>query len=145
MLTGAGLRPEAWIIVLGAPLAVLGVLAVKPPGDVAATYLIVVVVVAAIAAFRISEASRGFTAWMATTFGAVYVALLAFVPGILAVAPDVPPSAPLGGVLDSGRLWLLLLVLTVWSYDTAAYLTGRRVRSRQVSGPHLAQARRGAA
>jgi len=125
LLRSAGLQVEAWIIVVGAPLAVLGALVMNPPVGVAGTYLVVTVVVAAIAAFRVTEASHGFTAWMATTFGAFYVALLAFVPGILAVAPAVPSTAPLGGILDSGRLWLLLLVLTVWSFDTVAYLTGR--------------------
>ena len=125
LLRGAGLPVEAWIIVIGAPLAVLGALVVKPPVDVAGPTFVAVIVVAAIAAFRVADVSRGFTAWMATTFGAFYVGLLAFVPGILAVAPAVPSTAPLGGVLDSGRLWLLLLVLTVWSFDTAAYLTGR--------------------
>ncbi len=125
LLQSAGLRVEAWIILIGVPLAVLGALVARPRVDVAVIYLVAIVVVGAIAAFRVTEASAGFTAWMATTFGALYVALLAFMPGILAVAPGVPPTAPLGGVLDSGRLWLLLLVLTVWSFDTAAYLTGR--------------------
>ena len=92
------------------------------------TYLVVVIVVGAIAAFRVAEASHGFSAWMATTFGAIYVGLLAFLPGILLVAPLVPATAPLGGSLDPGRLWLLLLVLTVWSFDTFAYLTGRTYR-----------------
>jgi phosphatidate cytidylyltransferase len=125
LLRSAGFGVDAWIVVIGAPLAVLGALIAKPPVDVAVTYLVVVIVVGAIAAFRVAEASHGFSAWMATTFGAIYVGLLAFVPGILAVAPLVPPTAPLGGILDPGRLWLLLLVLTVWSFDTAAYLTGR--------------------
>lgn len=125
LLRGAGLQVDAWIIVVGAPLAVLGALIAEPGVGTAATYLVAVIVVAAIAAFRVADVSRGFAAWMATTFGAFYVGLLAFVPGILAVAPAVPSTAPLGGVLDAGRLWLLLLVLTVWSYDTAAFLTGR--------------------
>jgi phosphatidate cytidylyltransferase len=125
LLRSAGLQVDAWIIVVGAPLAVLGALIAEPRVGTAATYLVAVIVVAAIAAFRVADVSRGFAAWMATTFGAFYVALLAFVPGILAVAPAVPSTAPLGGILDAGRLWLLLLVLTVWSYDTAAFLTGR--------------------
>jgi phosphatidate cytidylyltransferase len=125
LLRGAGLQVEAWIMVIGAPLAVLGALLTKPRGEVAVAYLVVVIVAGAIGAFRVSDAGRGFTVWMATTFGALYVALLAFAPGILAVAPVVPGNAALGGVLDSGRLWLLLLVLTVWSFDTAAFLTGR--------------------
>ncbi len=125
LLRSAGLQVAAWIILIGVPLVVLGALVARPRVDIAVIYLVAIVVVGAIAAFRVTDATHGFTAWMATTFAAVYVALLAFVPGILAVAPDVPGTAALGGVLDSGRLWLLLLVLTVWSFDTAAYLTGR--------------------
>jgi phosphatidate cytidylyltransferase len=125
LLQVAGRAVEPWIVVAGPPLAVLGILLAKPPIGVAETYLVVVIVVAAIAALRVTEPVRGFAAWMATTFGAFYVGLLAFVPGVIRVAPAVPQTAPLGGLLDSGRLWLLLLVLTVWTFDTAAFLTGR--------------------
>ena len=84
-----------------------------------------VIVIAAIDAFRRPEARDGFLAWMATSFGALYVALLAFMAGILVIAPAVPAGAAFANVLDAGRIWLLVLVLSVWSFDTFAYLAGR--------------------
>jgi phosphatidate cytidylyltransferase len=62
---------------------------------------------------------------MGTTFGALYGSLLAFMAAVLVVAPPVPDDALLAGTLDEGRTWLLVLVLTVWSFDTFAYLAGR--------------------
>jgi phosphatidate cytidylyltransferase len=70
----------------------------------------------------------GFLAWLGGSFGALYPALLAFVAGILVVAPAIPAAAPLAGTLDAGRSWLLVLVLTVWAFDTFAYLTGRTLK-----------------
>ncbi len=55
----------------------------------------------------------------------LYPSLLAFCLAALAIAPFIPESSPLSGVLDPGRAWLLVLVLTVWSLDTFAYITGR--------------------
>jgi phosphatidate cytidylyltransferase len=62
---------------------------------------------------------------MATVFGALYVSLLSFVLRLGHAAPAIPPDAPLA-VLGPERGWVLLLVLAVWSYDTGAYLVGRR-------------------
>ena len=85
----------------------------------------VVVVVAAIDGFRRPEVHDGFLVWMSTVFGVTYVSMLAFMAAILVWAPPVPDDALLGGFLDDGRIWLLVLVLTVWSFDTFAYLSGR--------------------
>jgi phosphatidate cytidylyltransferase len=62
---------------------------------------------------------------MATTFGALYVSMLAFVLRLGHAAPATPGTAPLA-VLGAERGWILLLILAVWSYDTGAYLVGRR-------------------
>jgi phosphatidate cytidylyltransferase len=62
---------------------------------------------------------------MATTFGALYVSLLAFVIRLGHAAPGVPAGAPLGA-LGTERGWILLLLLAVWSYDTGAFLVGRQ-------------------
>jgi phosphatidate cytidylyltransferase len=79
----------------------------------------------AVEAFRRPEVRDGFLAWLGGSFGALYPSLLAFVAAILVVAPEVPGDAFLGSYLDAGRTWLLVLVLTVWSFDTFAYLSGR--------------------
>ena len=76
-------------------------------------------------AFRHPEVRDGFVAWMSTTYGALYVSLIAFLAGILAVAPAIPADAVLHGYLDAGRTWLLVLVATVWTFDSLAYVSGR--------------------
>ncbi len=94
------------------------------PGFIA-VYVAAVLIVLAIDAFRRAEVRDGFLAWMGGSFGALYPSLLAFMAGILVVAPAIPPSAPLEGFFSAGQTWLLVLVLTVWSFDTFAYLSGR--------------------
>jgi phosphatidate cytidylyltransferase len=91
-----------------------------------AVYVAAVLVILAIDAFRRTEVRDGFLVWMGGTFGATYAAMLAFMAGVLVAAPDVPDDALLGGTfLSAGQTWLLVLVLTVWSFDTFAYLSGR--------------------
>jgi len=63
--------------------------------------------------------------WMATTFGALYISLIGFVVRLGHAVPAVPDGAPLAG-LGAERGWILLLLLAVWSYDTGAFLVGRR-------------------
>jgi phosphatidate cytidylyltransferase len=86
----------------------------------------VAVVLVAIGAFRAIDPRTGLATWIATTFGALYASLLGFVPALGAVGP--PPTdgsalAPFG----ADRAWILVLVLGVWAYDTAAYFVGSRV------------------
>ena len=91
-----------------------------------AVYVAAVLIILAIDALRRPEVRDGFLVWMGGSFGAVYAAMLAFMAGVLAVAPDVPDDALLGGTfLSASQTWLLVLVLTVWSFDTFAYLSGR--------------------
>ena len=91
-----------------------------------AVYAAAVLVVLAIDAFRRPDVRDGFLAWVGGSFGAIYPALLAFAAGILVVAPDVPQNALFAETpLSAGQVWLLVLVITVWSFDTFAYLSGR--------------------
>jgi phosphatidate cytidylyltransferase len=83
------------------------------------------VVLVAVASFARPNPRDGLSIWMATTFGALYVSLLAFVIRLGHAAPDVPAGAPLGA-LGAERGWVLLLLLAVWSYDTGAFLVGRQ-------------------
>jgi phosphatidate cytidylyltransferase len=62
---------------------------------------------------------------VSTVFGALYVGLLSFIVRLGLVAPAVPADAPLSA-LGAERGWILLLILAVWSYDTGAYLVGKR-------------------
>jgi phosphatidate cytidylyltransferase len=84
------------------------------------------VVLVAIGAFSRADPRDGLATWIATTFGAVYAALLGFVVAVGAAGP--PPAA--GSVLaplGPDRAWILVLVLGVWTYDTGAYFVGRRL------------------
>ena len=96
------------------------------------------VVLVAVAAFARPDPRDGLATWMATVFGALYVALLAFVVRLGHAAPAVPAgrAARLRSARERG--WILLLVLAVWSYDTGAYLVGKQLRADQVPDPHLA-------
>jgi CDP-diglyceride synthetase len=110
------------------PLAVLGLVWLEPRAGWVALAVAAVLVILAIDAFRRPDVRDGFLAWLGGSFGALYPSLLAFMAGILVVAPPIPGDAPLVGVFDAGRSWLLVLVLTVWSFDTFAYLAGRALK-----------------
>lgn len=128
LLALAGLPGERIIGLAAAPLAVLGMAVLGRREGVIATFVAAVLVTSAIAAFRHQVPRDGFLAWAGTVLGALYVSLLAFVPAITAAGPVLTPLAPLGGFLDRGVIWLLVLVLTVWSFDTFAYLAGRTLK-----------------
>ena len=82
------------------------------------------VILAAIAAFRWADPGDGAEAWVRTVFGAAYIGLLAFILRILVLDPPLPAGAPLAW-FGGGRAWLIALVAGVWTYDSAAYATGR--------------------
>jgi phosphatidate cytidylyltransferase len=126
LLPAAGFPVQPLPGVLGPPILVLAMgLDVADAGWLA-VYVAAVLVILAIDAFRRTEVRDGFLAWMGGTFGAVYAAMLAFVAGVLVAAPEVPSDALLGDTfMSDGQTWLLVLVLTVWSFDTFAYLSGR--------------------
>ena len=56
---------------------------------------------------------------------AFLASLLAFVVRLGYAGPTPPDSAPLA-VLGAERGWIVLLIVAVWSYDTGAFLVGRR-------------------
>ncbi len=84
------------------------------------------VVLVAVAAFALPNPRDGLVSWMATVFGALYVGLLSFVVRLGHAAPAVPDDAPLV-VLGAERGWILLLLLSVWAYDTGAFLVGSQL------------------
>jgi phosphatidate cytidylyltransferase len=125
LLARTGLRVAPLPAVAVAPIAVLGITWEGLSAGWVAVFIAASVIVLAIDAFRRPAVEDGFRAWLGGSFGAVYPALLAFTAGILVIAPP-PESEPLlGDALDPGRTWLLVLVLTVWAFDTFAYLSGR--------------------
>ncbi len=127
LLRSGGFVVEPWLGVAGALLAVLdAVLGPRYPA-VSVGYVAIVVVAFGTIALRQPEPRLGFQAWLSGAFGVLYVGLLAFTVRILEAAPPIPATAWLVGILDAGRVWLLVLVLGVWTYDTFAYLAGRGI------------------
>ncbi|CAN5755503.1 phosphatidate cytidylyltransferase [soil metagenome] len=128
LLARAGLPGERAIGLVGAPLAVVGMSFAGHRQGAVAAFVAAVFIVSAMAAFRQRQARDGFLAWTVTAFGTLYVALLAFVPVIASVGPVLTPFALVGSFLDRGMVWLLVLALTVWSFDTFAYTAGRTLK-----------------
>ena len=113
---------------LGAVLALTVILDAVFPGVLEGSGLLLIavgVVLTAGASFTKQDPRDGLATWMATVFGALYVSLLAFVVRLGHAGPAVPAGAPLE-ILGPERGWIVLLILAVWSYDTGAYLVGRR-------------------
>lgn len=126
LLRAAGYPP---LPALGTALALAVVLDAAFPGVLEGSELLlgaIGIVLVAVASFARSDPHDGVAAWMATIFGAVYVSLLAFLLRLGHAAPALPADAPVSW-LGAERSWILLLVLAVWSYDTGAYLVGRRL------------------
>lgn len=113
---------------LGSALALTVILDAAFPRVLDGSGLLLVaigIILVAAASFTRPDPRDGLATWMATVFGALYVSLLAFVLRLGATAPAVPADAPLAA-LGPERGWILLLLLAVWSYDTGAFLVGRR-------------------
>ena len=130
------------LVGLGIVIALAIVVDAAAPVDLtgsAAILVAVAVVLAAVGAFARLDPREGLAAWMATVFGGTYVGMLAFVVRLGNAAPALPASAPLASVIDSQRAWVLVLVLTVWAYDTGAYLVGRTFGERFGAATGLAR------
>jgi phosphatidate cytidylyltransferase len=126
LLKAAGYPP---FLALGTALALFVVLDAAFPQVLEGSGLLLVavgIVLVAVASFTRIDPHDGLQTWMATIFGALYVALLSFIVRLGQAAPDVPPGAPLS-VIGGERGWILLLLLAVWSYDTGAYLVGKNL------------------
>jgi phosphatidate cytidylyltransferase len=144
LLDAAGFQPPLVVdLALGMAIAVAGVLAVnepgiggalgdllrrsEPPGAALLTYAGGVLVLGLIGLVR-GEPRAGFLTWATSSFGLAYVALLAPFMALVGhlAPPDGSATSAVGIVgLPSGVAWAALLLLTVWGYDTGAYLTGR--------------------
>jgi phosphatidate cytidylyltransferase len=126
LLRQAGYEIYAPIGILGAVALVLEP-AVRGSGLAGVGIVVgLIVVLAGVAAFRWTDTRHGLEAWMTAVFGALYVGLLAFLPRLWEVAPPLPETA-VAVQLGAGRAWFVLLLLTVWSYDTGAFLVGRQI------------------
>jgi phosphatidate cytidylyltransferase len=125
LLASAGYASLSW---LGIAIAIAVVLDGAATESLDSSGLLILAagsILAAVGSFARRDPRDGLPTWFGTVFGAFYVALLSFVLRLGQAAPDVPAGAPLAG-LGGERGWILLLVLTVWAYDTGAYFAGSR-------------------
>ena len=129
LLNGAGVPAATWLAVAGAVAVIAGgygLVTFVGPDAVPAATLVVLGAVAAAALLAFLEHRAATARPLAGTLAAVlYPAQLVFLLFVLAAAPTSAPSSPFASLLDGGRVWLLILVATVWSLDTAAYAVGR--------------------
>src|SRR6476619_3407956 len=126
LLHGGGYAP---FLALGTACAVTIVLDAAFPEVLEGSGLLlgaIGIVLVAVASFIKADPRDGLQSWMATVFGAFYISLLSFIIRLGHVGPDIPASAPLN-FLGPERGWILMLLLTVWAFDTGAFLVGRTV------------------
>jgi phosphatidate cytidylyltransferase len=124
LLKPAGYPAMPW---LGLAIAVAIVVDAAVPTVLAGSGTILAaigILLAAAGAFTRTDPRDGLNAWIGTVFGALYVGLLAFIVRLGTAGPALPASAPLA-VVGSERLWIMILILAVWAYDTGAYLAGK--------------------
>ena len=129
LLTMAGMPALSALSISGACIAVIAIpfaLTSAVPFAISLGGYVAIVAALAVVVSLVADLSDSKSReWLGSAIGVLYPALLAFVVAILYVAPSAHPGAPLVGVLDYGRKWLLVLVLTVWALDTCAYVVGR--------------------
>jgi phosphatidate cytidylyltransferase len=97
------------------------------------------IVLVGVAAVTRPDPRDGLAAFITTTFAALYLGLLGFVIRLSTGGPPVDPGTPLG-MLGPDRAWVLVLVLVVWAFDTAAYGVGRQL-GRHRFMPHISPAK----
>jgi len=135
LLTAAG---HASFPTLGAVLAMVVALgdSVRPVGGGSGLLLLAVgLVLVGVAGLTRPDPREGLAAMMTTVFAAAYVGLLGYVSRLADAGPAVDASAALGW-LGAGRAWILILILGVWTYDTAAFFVGSRFGRRHFI-PHI--------
>jgi phosphatidate cytidylyltransferase len=114
--------------ILGMALALVVVVDAAAPAELRGSSVLLAAVglcIVAVGAFALPDPKVGLVAWMATTFGGLYVAQLGFIIRLGSAVPPLPTNAPFHA-LGADRAWILLLVFGVWAYDTGAYFIGKQ-------------------
>jgi phosphatidate cytidylyltransferase len=129
----AGLAADTVAAVAAPILAVLAFQLLIPPTGIELGWLLIAPAVAgwlmimAAQSLRHHDPLTGFRSWSGSLLASAYPSLLAFAAGLVALGHAAQPAQASVTLfnLDLGRTWLLVLAATVWSLDSAAYLTGR--------------------
>jgi phosphatidate cytidylyltransferase len=121
---------STWLVVTWTPLAVFFIgMSVEPSFElrhlVIAPGIAILMMAAAVAAAAQADPRTGLRVWVGTVMAALYAGMLGFMVLFVGIGPDIPNSALFGYPMNSGKIWLLILVATVWTLDSAAYVTGR--------------------
>jgi phosphatidate cytidylyltransferase len=125
LLTAAGQPTMPTFGVVLAAVIALGDAIKDLPGGSGLVLTALAIVLVGTGALSRQDPREGLVVFAMTLFGALYVGLLGFVPRLASAGAPVDAGAPLGW-LGSERAWILVLLLCVWAYDTAAYFAGRR-------------------
>jgi phosphatidate cytidylyltransferase len=126
LLRRAGL-PVPTVVIAGLAVLAVAEAAAAPLGVdwLLPAWLVLLVVLGGALALVATDTREGLLRWVGTVFGALYAATLAFLLRIVVTADPQSAGGELTQLLDAGRAWLLVLVLGVWAYDSAAYAVGR--------------------
>jgi phosphatidate cytidylyltransferase len=130
LLRKAGLGAATWLAVTWTPLAVLFIgMSVEPSFElrhlVVAPGLVILVIAAAVVAVAHKDPATGLRVWVGTIVAALYAGMLGFMVLFVGIGHRTPDASLFGYALDTGRISLLILVATVWTLDSAAYVVGR--------------------
>lgn len=130
----AGLPANTVMSVVLSPLVVLGFLFFALPRGTMfednswiylAPALALVLVGTATLSLVFTDPRTGFTAWVGNVIAVLYSSLIGFAAGISSFGYSTVPADNLKEMFGAGRVWLVILVLTVWTLDSAAYVVGR--------------------
>ena len=127
----AGLPSSTALPVVWTPLAVIASAWAAGQGGLAfglasvASAVAILLMVAAAIGLRAHDPRSGLLAWVGTVIAALHPGLLAFAAAFVGLSPARLDTSIWGYQIDTGRMWLLVLVATVWTLDSAAYLGGK--------------------
>ena len=126
LLTAAGHPSMPTFGVVLAVVVALGDSLKQLPGGSGLVLAALAIVLVGTGSLSRQDPREGLIVFAVTVFGALYVGLLGFVARLAVTGAPVVSSAALGW-LGPERAWILVVLLCVWAYDTAAYFTGRRL------------------
>lgn len=117
-----GLPANLAVAVVMPPLMLIGFPWLGLPGWSA---IAVLVIVTGALSLLFNDPQTGFRAWAGNLIATLYPSLIGFAAAISLFGSMQVPFDDLKEQFGTGRLWLLILVLTVWTLDSAAYIVGR--------------------
>lgn len=133
LVRAAGLGASTPIAVGATPLVILAFAWAADNTEFPRAFAVVPVVLglaliaAAIPAIRVGDAALGFRTWLGTSVATLYPSLLGFAAMLVGVSQHEQTMRiyAFGLDLDANRFGVLVLIATVWSLDSSAYVVGK--------------------